>query len=86
MAATLSGATSVRLRGSLAASVQRVGDRVRISARGRAVTMPAEAEAALRELAAGGSVRVDALSGLDEESALVVARRLLREGFLVATE
>ena len=86
MAATLSGATSVRLRGSLAASVQRVGDRVRISARGRAVTMPAEAEAALRELAAGGSVRVDDLPGLDEASALVVARRLLREGFLVATE
>jgi len=85
-AATLSGATTVRLRESLSASVQRVDERVRISARGRALTLPAEAEPTLRLLVGGDAVRVDALPGLDDASALVVARRLLREGFLVAGE
>jgi hypothetical protein len=52
---------------------------------GRTLTLPGFAEPALRRLLAGPSTPAD-LPGLDEESALVLARRLLREGVLLPAD
>ena len=48
------------------------------------LTFPREAASALATLARGDSISVGALPDLDESSAIVVARRLLREGVLIA--
>lgn len=50
---------------------------------GSTITLPVAAQPALDALLAGEPVRVGDLPGLDEESAVVVARRLVREGVLV---
>ncbi|MGY4642662.1 cupin domain-containing protein [Cellulomonas sp. URHB0016] len=51
---------------------------------GTRITLPVAAEPALRVLVTGSPVRVGDLPGLDDGSAVVVARRLVREGVLVA--
>jgi len=56
---------------------------VRIGLRSTTLTLPAEAAPALRALRERPAP-AGALDGLDEASSLVVARRLLREGVLVA--
>ena len=82
-AAALDDATRVRWRGSLRVRITTVEDRVRLVARTKTLTLPIEAEAAIRRLAAGDEVAVGELPDLDADSAIVVVRRLLREGFIV---
>lgn len=82
----LTEATRVRWRPSLGGRVETAGDRVRITARGTVLSLPVEAEAAIRVLHAGDPVAVGSLPGLDLASALVVVRRLLREGVVVTSE
>lgn len=85
-ASALSSASRVRWRGSLAARIDEDGGRLRLRARSKELSLPVEASAAVRQLAAGEELAVGELTGLDPASALVVARRLLREGFLVSSE
>ena len=82
--ASLDASTTVRWRGSLRTRIETVDDRVRIVSRTKSLSLPIEAEAAVRRLAAGAPIAVGGLPGLDAESAVVVARRLVREGFAVA--
>jgi len=51
-----------------------------------ALTLPVAAHPALRTLLTGAAVRVGDLPELDAESAVVVARRLVREGVLVVPD
>jgi ribosomal protein L16 Arg81 hydroxylase len=87
--AALGPASVVRWRGSLAARVESSpGDRgasgkVRIVTPSKSLTLPAEAEAAVRRMHDGGAVPLGDLPGLDDADAIVVVRRLLREGILV---
>ncbi|MGR0220074.1 cupin domain-containing protein [Agromyces sp. ZXT2-6] len=80
----LDAATAVRWRGSLRARIVASGDRVRIVSRTKTLSLPIEAEQAVRRIAEGAPIEVGSLPGLDAESAVVVARRLVREGFAVA--
>lgn len=82
--ATLDASTPVRWRESLAVRITTVEDRVRIVARTKTLSLPVEAEQAVRRLATGDVVTAGELPGLDAESAVVVVRRLMREGFVVA--
>jgi ribosomal protein L16 Arg81 hydroxylase len=85
--------SSVRWRGSLHASItthastdtSTSGDpaTVRIRTPSKTVSLPAEAAPALHRLHEGGAVTLAELPGLDPASAIVVVRRLLREGILV---
>ncbi|WP_157001861.1 cupin domain-containing protein [Agromyces laixinhei] len=82
--AALDGSTPVRWRESLPVRVTTIDDRVRIVARTKTLSLPVEAEPAVLRLATGDTVSADELPGLDAESAVVVVRRLVREGFVVA--
>ncbi|WP_448808733.1 cupin domain-containing protein [Agromyces bauzanensis] len=82
---TLDADTPVRWRGSLPVRITTVDDRVRIVARTKTLSLPAEAERAVRRLATGDVVTPRELPELDTESAVVVVRRLVREGFVVAS-
>ena len=95
--ASLGPTSRVRWRAALPVTIEVSGDRVRLVARAKTLSLPIEAEPAVRALAATGagatgdapaaaSATVGDLPGLDPESAVVVVRRLLREGILVATE
>lgn len=79
---SLEAATSLRPRAGLVVEVRVDPDSVVLSLPDRTVTLPAFTEQAVRRLLAGPSTPAD-LPGLDEESALVLARRLLREGVLL---
>ena len=83
--ANLDAHTPVRWRRSLPVRIATVEDRVRIVARTKTLSLPAEAEPAVRRLATGDGITVGELPGLDIESAVVVVRRLVREGFVVAS-
>ncbi|MET0735385.1 MAG: cupin domain-containing protein [Microbacterium sp.] len=79
---SLGAATVVGWRSALAARIRDDEQTVRITLPGKTLTLPLEASAAVRalrdhDLAAGS------LPGLDVDSSLVVARRLLREGVVV---
>jgi bifunctional lysine-specific demethylase and histidyl-hydroxylase NO66 len=82
--ATLGASTPVRWRGSLAVHIVTADDRVRIVARTKTLSLPVEAEQAVRRLVTGDAVTAGELPGLDPESAVVVVRRLVREGLVVA--
>ena len=82
--ATLDAATPVRWRRSLPVRIATVDDRVRIVTRSKTLSLPAEADQAVRRLATGDVVTPGELPGLDPESAVVVVRRLVREGLAVA--
>ena len=82
--AALSAESTVRLRSGLRARIVHSGDGVRIIRSASTVTLPAEAGPAVDALAAGSPIMVGRLPGLDAESAIVVVRRLLREGILLA--
>jgi hypothetical protein len=81
----LDASTTVRWRSSHRARVETADDRVRIVSRTRTLSLPIEAEPAVRRLAEGEPIAAGSLPGLDVESAVVVARRLVREGFAVAS-
>jgi ribosomal protein L16 Arg81 hydroxylase len=74
---------AVVLRGGLSPRLVVEGPDVVLRLVGRQVTMPVAAYAALETLLDGRPVRVGDLPGLDGDSAVVVARRLVREGVLV---
>ncbi|MDF2443018.1 MAG: hypothetical protein JWR01_1221, partial [Subtercola sp.] len=81
--ASLGSHTVVRLRRSLRARLEVAGEKVRIVAGSKVLTLPAEAGPALERLLAGAPTAVGELPGLDAGSAIVVVRRLLREGVVV---
>ncbi|WP_312855078.1 cupin domain-containing protein [Agromyces agglutinans] len=83
--ATLDASSTVRWREALRSRIEVDGDRVRVVGRTTSLSLPIEAEPAVRRLAEGSPVAVGDLPGLDADSALVVARRLVREGFAVAS-
>jgi bifunctional lysine-specific demethylase and histidyl-hydroxylase NO66 len=74
----------IRLRGGLAAQVNVDASGVHLAAAGQALRLPAECEMAVRALASGERFRAGALPDLDEADSLVVIRRLIRSGILVA--
>jgi ribosomal protein L16 Arg81 hydroxylase len=78
----LSADSVVCWRSGLANSITVTATHVIIPLPGRAVRLPIEAEPAIRALAAGERLRVGDLPNLDADSALVVARRLVREAIL----
>ncbi|MEA9986363.1 MULTISPECIES: cupin domain-containing protein [Subtercola] len=80
---TLNEASTVRWRGSLRAAITTGPESVRIALAGRSVVLPQEAQPAVEMLHAGQAVAVGELPGLDPASAIVVVRRLLREGIVV---
>ncbi|GIG20446.1 hypothetical protein Cch01nite_11700 [Cellulomonas chitinilytica] len=73
----------VVLRGGLHARLTVEGPRVVLAMPRTAITLPVAAHPALEALLAGDPLRVGDLPGLDPQSAVVVARRLVREGVLV---
>ena len=79
---TLSNATPLRPRGGLATTIGSNGDQVVLTAPGRTVRLPGFTEPALRRLLAEPCTPAD-LPGLDAASALVLARRMLREGVVL---
>ncbi|ANJ28710.1 cupin domain-containing protein [Agromyces aureus] len=81
--ADLDGSSTIRWRGSLRARIEAADGRVRIVTRTKTLSLPVEAEAAIRRLAEGRGVVIGKLPGLDQASAVVVARRLVREGIAV---
>lgn len=78
---TLGLASVVRPRQGLPWTLAPRDERVALTLPDRVVELPAVAEAPLRQLLAG-PVRVDRVEGLDREGALVLVRRMLREGVL----
>lgn len=80
----LSPKDRVRLRDGLAAQIDVDAGGVHLAAAGQALRLPAECERAVRALASGEPQWAGALPDLDEADSLVVTRRLLRSGLLVA--
>ena len=77
-------ATALRPRRGLDTSLRVDGDEALLDLPGRQVALPAFVGPALRRLLAGPSTPTDLLlGGLDEPGALVLARRMLREGVVV---
>jgi ribosomal protein L16 Arg81 hydroxylase len=81
--AALAPSTVVGWRELLDARIEDGAESVTIALRGKSVALPIEAAAAVHALR-DGDLAAGALPGLDAASSLVVARRLLREGVLVA--
>ena len=80
----LTDTTSLRPRRGVGGSVRVDGDSVVVTLPGRTVTLPAFAEPALRRLLSGPCTPGDLqVGGLDQPGALVLARRLLRDGAVV---
>ncbi len=83
--AALSPTTCVRPRRGTGAVVSTAGDRVALRLPGKVVELPASTSAAVARALAGSCAVADlAVGGLDGADAVVLARRLLREGVLVA--
>jgi lysine-specific demethylase/histidyl-hydroxylase NO66 len=83
-AAALPPGALVRLRAGLHAQVRVDAGGVHLDAGGQALRLPGECEKAVRAITAGEELRAGTLPGLDEADSLVVTRRLLRCGLLVA--
>jgi ribosomal protein L16 Arg81 hydroxylase len=81
--ARLDPASVVRWRLGLAGSVDAEGDIVTLTAGSRTLSLPVVAHSALDHLLLGEPTAVGELPGLDEGDAIVVCRRLVREGVLV---
>jgi lysine-specific demethylase/histidyl-hydroxylase NO66 len=78
---SLDAATPLRPRQGLSADVRVEGESLVLSLPGKTVTLPSFVEPAVRRLLAGPCTPVDlSVGGLDDAGALVLARRLLREG------
>ena len=74
----------VRVRDGLKAQVDVDADGVHLAGADQALKLPAECEMAVRALASGELHWAGALPDLDEADSLVVTRRLLRSGMLMA--
>ncbi|MCZ4080107.1 cupin-like domain-containing protein [Rhodococcus sp. H36-A4] len=83
---SLDADSSVVWRRGSTASIDVDGGKVHLGLRGTTISLPAECSAAVIQLRAGKVCRVGDLAGLDTESAIVVTRRLLREGVLVPAQ
>ena len=83
-AAGLSGEAIVRLRDGLDTQVAVDAAGVHLRVPGQGLKLPAQCETAIRALARGERCCAGVLPGLDEADSLVVTRRLLRSGILVA--
>ncbi|WP_415974980.1 cupin domain-containing protein [Rhodococcus sp. 077-4] len=81
----LRGQDSIQLRPGVFARVERSAEAVSVVLRTKTVTMPPQCDDALELLIRGEPCRLDTLPGLDTDDALVVARRLIREGIAVPT-
>lgn len=81
--ARLDAASVVRWRLGLAGTVSAHGDTVSLTAGARTLSLPVVAHDALEHLLLGEPTAVGALPGLDDDDAIVVCRRLVREGILV---
>lgn len=80
----LTPTTALRPRRGVGAAIAVDGEQVVVTLPGRTVALPLLAEPALRRLLGGACTPADLqLGGLDEPGALVLARRLLREGAVV---
>lgn len=79
----MTGETRVAARKGLDVRVSVVGDQVRLALLGKTVSLPAEAQHAVEALLDGAETTAGTLVGLDPDSSLVVARRLVREGIFV---
>jgi hypothetical protein len=82
--AGLTAATVVTWRSGLAARVTQSPESVAVTTRTKTVTLPSIAADAVRQLHSGKDCAVGDLTGLDDQDAIVVVRRLLREGLVVA--
>jgi lysine-specific demethylase/histidyl-hydroxylase NO66 len=81
---SLAADTPLRPRRGLAVAVRVEGEQVIAAFAGKTLRLPAFTELALRRLLAAPATPADcALGGLDDAGALVLARRLLREGAVV---
>jgi ribosomal protein L16 Arg81 hydroxylase len=80
---TLGADTVVAWRRGLQRTVTTTATHVTVSLPTRSVSLPIEAAAAVHALAVGDPVRVGDLPELDAASAVVVARRLVREAILL---
>ncbi|MGV8873551.1 MAG: cupin domain-containing protein [Rhodococcus sp. (in: high G+C Gram-positive bacteria)] len=81
----LRGEDSIRLRPGTFVRIVHGTDGVSMVLRNKTVTMPLQCADALGQIAHGAPCRLDSLPGLDTDDALVVARRLIREGIAVTT-
>ena len=75
----------VRWREGVGVRLDRTATEIRIVGRAKTVALPLEAAEAVEALLTGTPVDAAELPGLDPASSLVVARRLVREGILVAS-
>ena len=80
---TLDADSMVTWRQGLSARTSRDGDKIHLGLRAKTVSLPIEAADAIEQLQHGKPTRIADLAGLDTNSAIVVARRLLREGIVV---
>lgn len=78
--------TVVAARAHLRHTIIDAGQQLRLRLPNRQVVLPLSARHALTALFAGAVLRVDELPGLDRDEALVLARRLLRDGVVVALD
>jgi hypothetical protein len=83
-AAELAAGTVIRLRHGLDAQVTVDAAGVHLKVPGQGLKLPAQCETAIRALARRDRHPAGALPGLDEADSLVVSRRLLRSGIVVA--
>jgi hypothetical protein len=83
-AEALSAETVIEWRRGLPRSVTRTSTHVVVALAARSISLPLEAADAVEKLATGDPIRVGDLPGLDLSSAVVVARRLVREAVLTA--
>lgn len=82
----LSPSTVVVARRHLRHAVTDVGDDIRLTLADRRLVLPGHAKRALSALLGGAVLRVDEFPGLDGDDALVLARRLMREGIVVPAD
>jgi ribosomal protein L16 Arg81 hydroxylase len=82
-ARTMTADTVIGLRAGIRATTSKTSESAVLRAGSRSITFPFEAGDALDAICSESVLRVGDLSGLDADSALVVARRLVREAILV---
>ena len=80
----LAPATALRLRGALRWRLREDVDRVEIVLADRSLSLPAGAAPAMKLVLSGDTFRPAELPGLEAEEQLMLSRRLLREGIVVA--
>jgi hypothetical protein len=76
--------TVVRLRTGTRLRIEHAADSVRLVLLDRTIALPAATAEAVKTAVAGAPFRAGELPGLDPDDQLVLVRRLLREGLLVA--